>query len=135
VPINLLHHLAFFHSIVRIPFPLSLFICHPLLQISALGLLVNHIKKWFRAEPPSPLRANGLMRKLGIFRVNLNSLTSTPSRSSVGQKLCVAALLEADEPEDGGLDGLSNRKKTVVLEQCSLVVAERLGNLFAFDLG
>ena len=47
----------------------------------------------------------------------------------------MTALLEADEPEDCGFDGLAYGEETVVLEEGGFLVAEGAGDLFAFFIG
>lgn len=44
----------------------------------------------------------------------------------------MAALLQTDEPENGGFDGLSNCEETVVLEQSCLLIPKCFSNMFPF---
>jgi len=43
----------------------------------------------------------------------------------------MAALLQADEPEDGLLDRATNRQQAMVLEQSCFLVAEALCNVLS----
>jgi hypothetical protein len=67
--------------------------------------------------------------------VNLDGLSASTSRGGIGQQLCVAALLGADEPEDGLLDGAAGGEQTMVLQQRELLVAQLLCDVLAFLLG
>lgn len=57
------------------------------------------------------------------------------SGGGIGHQLRVTAFLQADEPEDGGFNGLADRQEAVVLEKGGLLVSQSVGDLFAFFCG
>lgn len=96
---------------------------------------MDQIEQRFRAEPTGPLGAHGLVRVRGVFVVDLDGGASSAGASGVGHELGVAALFHAQEPEDGGLDGVADGEKAVVLEQDRLVVRQRGRDVLALFLG
>lgn len=76
---------------------------------------MDNIKHGLRTKPPRQRGPNSLIRKSGIRILNLDRLATSPRRSSVRQKLRIAALLQTDKPEDGFLDRAADRQEAVIL--------------------
>jgi hypothetical protein len=95
----------------------------PLLQILTIALFLNDIKQGFSAEEPSQGRPDRLVRESSILFMNLNGLTTSAASGCICHELSLAALLQADEPEDRRLYGLTYRQQAMVLQQRSFAVA------------
>lgn len=107
--------------------------CH-LLQILSLCIPMNKIKSWLRTEPASPWRSHSLVRIRRILLVDLHGLTSATSGRRISHQLRMAALLHAQEPEDGLLDGLADGQQTMVDEKGGFLVAEAFRDVVALFL-
>jgi hypothetical protein len=67
-----------------------------------------------------------------LLTANLDSLASTTRRRSIGQQLSFAAALQADEPTDAALNGLSAGQEAMVGKDGGLSVAQSFGDPVAF---
>lgn len=56
-----------------------------LFQIVSVSLLVDDIKQWLRAEPSSQGCSNSLVCKGSVRIINLNRLSPSSGRRSVGE--------------------------------------------------
>ena len=69
---------------------------------------MDNIKQRLRTKPPRPRRAHSLIRLPSILLMDLDRLASPAASCSIGHQLRVTALLHADEPEHGLLNGLAD---------------------------
>lgn len=106
-----------------------------LLQVLALGLLVNHIEQRLRAEVAGDRGADGLVGEHGLLVADLDGLVATATSGRVREKLRLAAAVHGDEPEDGLLDGATDGQQTVVLQERGFLVAEGSSDFLALLLG
>lgn len=111
--------------------------CPPsfLVQILLARFLGQNIKCRLRAKPTRHLRAHSLIRKRSLLVANLDGVASPSAGRRIRHQLRVAALFQAQEPEDGGLDGLTDGEEAVVLEQGGFAGAEGGGDVVAFSFG
>lgn len=96
---------------------------------------MDNIKQRLRTEPTRTRRPNSLIRIRCILLVDFDRCATTPSRSGISHQLRMAALLQADEPEDCSFDRLSDREEAVVLQQRGLLVSKRRGDMLPFCFG
>ena len=71
-----------------------------LLEIVAIGLLVNRVKQRLRAEPAGSMCADTAICVGCFFITDLDWVLATRARGGFSHELRVAAFLERDEPED-----------------------------------
>lgn len=64
---------------------------------------MNQVEKRLGTEPASRWCAYSLVGECCVFLVDLDGLTTATCSSRISEKLRFAALLEADEPNDGEL--------------------------------
>lgn len=96
---------------------------------------MDNIKQRLRAKPARQRRPHSLVRKSSIRLINLHSLPAPSSRSSIGKKLRMAALLQTHEPEDRLFNALAHGEKAVVLQKSGFLVTQRRSDILAFFLG
>lgn len=84
---------------------------------------MNHIKQRLRTKPARQRSSHRLIRKRGVRIVNLHRLSPSSGRRSIRKKLCMAAFLQADEPEHSLFDGLADSQEAVVLQEGGFLVA------------
>lgn len=93
--------------------------------------MLHHVKGGFRTEPPRIVSTYSLISENRVLLVNLDRLPARARGRRISQQLRVAALLQAQKPEDAALDRLSAGQQAVVLQQRGLPRPERLGDRFA----
>lgn len=86
-----------------------------LLEVVPTGLLVDQIKERLRAKVSSHMAPNSLVGIYSILLINDNRFLAPATRGCLGQKLRLAALVHADEPEDGLIDCPPGGQQAVVL--------------------
>ena len=84
-----------------------------------------------KGKPAFLVRADLGVTKLGLVITDEPFGVAGSRAGGVGQELGVAGLVEADEPEGGGVDGLGAREQAVVLEDDGFPVAQGGGDAFA----
>lgn len=83
-------------------------------------------------KPSFIIGTDGREGELGLLITDEDLLVTGTGTGGVSQQLGMAGLVEADEPEGGGVDGLGDGEQAVVLQDDGLAVAEGLRDALPF---